>query len=248
MIESIHIPIKVDDVDEDHGYSVIFKQNLKFKMEEGHVFSWTEQHVTSSGRDKGVYPEHTSPVLTVVKVKKGIAEIISTPKATNLDFKTFDIKKTYEFTLEDGRKLSEKELLDAEEIEALYHGGSHDRYLYDRKGKRAMIYFFNQERYTNGNFDYRLNGVQARGKFEQKSEEKIEKANYKYNFNTTNIKHLLFNEIPTYHDITDLTPVNIKNNEVRVSVNVTAAFYDGWWSSDDWLQLLLAQLCVYKLS
>lgn len=246
LIESIHIPVKIDDWYQDHNYNVIFDQNLKFKMEEGHIFSWSKQHVTSEGRDKGVYPEHTSPVLTVVKVKNGIAEIISTPKATNLDFKTFKTKKIYEFTLADGRKLSEKELIDAKEIRTLYYGGSME-YITDKGTKVAMINFFSDERYTNGNFEYYFKGVQTRGKFEQKGEEKQEIGNYKYNFNNITIKNLKFNENISSKNI-DLNPVIITNNEVRVSVNVTATMFDGWSNYDDWLQILLAQLCVYKIS
>ena len=225
-------------------------------MEEGHIFSWTEQHVTSSGRDKGVYPEHTSPVLTVVKVKNGIAEIISTPKATNLDFKTFSnaIKfSDVEITLEDKTLINGEKFIEnssyyvkakSDSMDQMGHGEVTDKRLKIRK-------LINSQK-KSGEFIYYkyVDGERRRkqGTYSIKDGTVKEVVTTKYNFNTTNIKHLLFNEIPTYHDITDLTPVIIKNNEVRVSVNVTAAFYDGWWSNDDWLQLLLAQLCVYKLS
>ena len=224
-------------------------------MEEGHVFSWSEQHVTSEGRDKGVYPEHTSPVLTVVKVKNGIAEIISTPKATNLDFKTFSnaIKfSDVEITLENNEIINGDKFITSLGYYSKSKGNSIDQMGHGEViDKRLKIRKLINSQKKSGEFIYYIskdgNRYMKKGTYRIKDVATKELLSTKYNFNTTNIKHILFNEAPTYEDISEVVG-SIEANKFKLIFNKTVATFDGWWGNDDWLQILLAQLCVYKLS
>lgn len=70
--------------------------------------------------------------------------------------------------------------------------------------------------------------------------------NYKYRFNKIVHKQINFNE-RSYKKI-DLEVASIENGDLKLIFNKTVENYDGWYGYDDWLKVLLAQVCVYKLS
>lgn len=73
-----------------------------------------------------------------------------------------------------------------------------------------------------------------------------ETTNYKYRFNKIVHKQINFNE---HRDSAiDFEVSEIVDNKLKLAFYKTVDYYDGWYGYDDWLQILLAQLCVYKLS
>ena len=248
--------MKLDDWYKEHNQSDLFKQNLKFKLEEEHNLKWEKEHITYEGRGKGVYPEHTSPVLTVVEVKNGIPKIISSPSETNLDFKTFTNEVDFEdilITLEDKSIITGTEYKNnGKFVTANEHAYSPNPPVFSRRLKEGQLKKILDSSQKKGKFTYYLrdedgDAEEKVGSYEIKTTTKKEIGSYKYNFNTTNIKHILFNEAPTYHDISEVVG-SVEANKFRLIFNKTVATFDGWSNYDDWLQILLAQLCVYKLS
>ena len=224
-------------------------------MEEEHYFQWSKEHITSEGRTKGVYPEHTSPVLTVVEVKNGIPKIISSPSETNLDFKKFtnevDIGDIL-ITLEDKSVITGIEYKNNKKFRSSHSSSNPAPVGFTEFWKESILKAKLKSSEKKGEFTYYLwdedgESIRKVGSYEINSKAKKEIGSYKYNFNTTNIKHILFNEAPTYHDISEVVG-SVEANKFRLIFNKTVATFDGWSNYDDWLQILLAQICVYKLS
>ncbi|CAM3398571.1 hypothetical protein [Pseudostreptobacillus hongkongensis] len=249
LIESIHVPVKIDDWYGNHNYDIIFDQNLKFSIIENHIFNWSKQHVTSQGKDKGVYNEHLSPILTVVEVKNGIPKIVSTPNETNLDFKIFEFESKMtdiEVSLEDGSVINAEEFIDNYRISLEEHA-----FILSNIKKRRYFEEMITQGYKKGNLTYYFYNEKQRvetrnGSFIIKKLIKKEIGNYKYKFNKVVVKQLNFNEA-SYRSI-DESVIFLVDNKVKLLFNKTVDYYDGNYNYDDWLQLLLAQVCVYKLS
>ena len=196
----------------------------------------------------------------MVEVKNGIPKIISSPSETNLDFKLFDMKSNnsledLEITLDDGNKISWNNFLNNDRYALYAQNFSSTSMTY----KPFKIAFGRKIKETDsGEFDYfeivnnkpvpkpMTRELRRKATYRFATTLKTEVVNSKYNFNTTNIKHLLFNEAPTYHDITEVVG-SVEENKFKLIFNKTVAFFDGWWGYDDWIKVLLAQVCVYKL-
>ena len=185
----------------------------------------------------------------MVEVKNGIPKIISSPSETNLDFKIFSFEaemKDIEITLEDKSVVNAENFIFNQRISFVSFLTNDESQWKRGYFKRAITQ--GQEK---GDFTYSVRDdvgrkKEQKGSFVIKKLIKKEIGSYKYNFNTTNIKHLLFNEAPTYHDITEVVG-SVEENKFKLIFNKTVAFFDGWWGYDDWIKVLLAQVCVYKL-
>lgn len=253
LIESVYVPIKVDDWYANHNYDIIFEKNLWFHFKEKHFFENNDKHTLDGGGSEGIYNEFISPILTVVIVKNGTPKIVSTTNKTNLDFKIFRFKgeiKNIEITLED------KSVVNAEDF-ILSPGTSITKFgrvdsITESQWKRNYFESAITQGNEKGDFTYYLrNGVgsktEQKGSFVIKNLVRIEGANFKYNFNATNITNIVFNENFKNETIKE-TVSYIIDNKLKLTFNKTALSADGYYNYDDWLKILLAQVCVYKLS
>ena len=253
LIESVYVPIKVDDWYANHNYDIIFEKNLWFHFKEKHFFKNNDKHTLAGGGSEGIYNEFISPILTVVIVKNGIPKIVSTPNKTNLDFKIYRFEgeiKNIEITLED------KSVVNAEDF-ILSPGTSITKFekvdsITESQWKRSVFESMITNGSETGDFTYYLRNAtgkkkEQKGSFVIKKLLRIEGANFKYNFNATNITNIVFNENFTNETIKE-TVSHIIDNKLKLTFNKTALSADGYYNYDDWLKILLAQVCVYKLS
>ena len=253
LIESVYVPIKVDDWYANHNYDIIFEKNLWFDFKENHFFENNDKHTLAGGGSEGIYNDFISPILTVVEVKNGIPKIVSTPNGTNLDFKIFKFEaeiKDIEITLAD------KSIVNAEDF-ILSPGTSVTNFgklesFTESEWKRGYLKSRITQGQEKGDFTYYLRSStgkkkEQKGSFIIKNLIKKEKSNFKYNFNATNIKNIVFNENFKNETIKE-TVSHIIDNKLKLTFNKTALSADGYYNYDDWLKILLAQVCVYKLS
>ena len=252
MIESVYVPIKVDDWYANHNYDIIFEKNLWFYFKENHFFENNDKHTLAGGGSEGIYNKFISPILTVVEVKNGIPKIVSTPNETNLDFKIFRFEaeiKDIEITLEDKSVVNAEEFIDSlgTSVTKFWKLDSFTENQWKRDYFKSRISQGNEK----GDFTYYLRSdtgkkKEQKGSFIIKNLIKKEKANFKYNFNATNITNIVFNENFKNETIKE-TVSQISDNKLKLTFNKTALSADGYYNYDDWLKILLAQVCVYKL-
>lgn len=242
LIESVYVPIKVDDWYANHNYDIIFEKNLWFHFKEEHCFKNNDKHTLDGGGSEGIYNEFISPILTVVIVKNGIPKIVSTPNKTNLDFKIFKFEceiKDVEITLEDKTTINGEEFIRNPKFSNFINK------------KQSITNLINYGEKTGKFTYYAPDGTGfsklTTGSYKFKNAIKKEIANFKYNFNATNITNIVFNENFKNETIKE-TVSHIVDNKLKLTFNKTALSADGYYNYDDWLKILLAQVCVYKLS
>ena len=63
-----------------------------------------------------------------------------------------------------------------------------------------------------------------------------------------NVKKIYFFNENFKNETIKETVSHILDNKLKLTFNKTALSADGYYNYDDWLKILLAQVCVYKLS